>query len=400
MDSTQLTLDHPVSENNVKLRSILTQAQSSPNVATLIPEILDELKSVWRCKNITLFALDREKRQLFSRNKIDNLDSEIRVDISTSSLAGYVAGVGKPINLADAYSEKDLSKIHPQLSQGSTLDTPLSMKTQAIMVLPIPHNKKLIGVVEVINKRRSGESFSDADFKLAREISPVLGNIFSQLEEQYGMEPLPSTEVLSPEENLHRISQAIHSAKDIDEILIEFKESILNLFEAQALTIYAVDGQKNEIFSKVKSGDQINEIRVSISPVSIAGWVASHQQSVNIKDVYNEKELQSYHDDLKFDSSWDQKSGSVTKSVLVFPMIHSGKLMGVFQLVNKLDGECFTEQDEKSAAIISETLALAFHNQAKYVPPKPTKFSFLIQNGIINQYGNFFAFFLDGNPVI
>jgi len=385
MDSIQLTLDNPVTENNAKLRSLLAEAQSTPNIAAAIPEILDELKSVWRCQNITLFALDREKRQLFSRNVIKDLESEVRVDISTSSLAGYVAGVGKPINLADAYSEKDLSEIHPQLSKGSTLDEPLNIKTQAIMVLPIPHNKKLIGVVEVINKRRGGESFSDADFKLAREISPILGNIFSQLEEQYGMGPLPSTEVLSPEENLHRISQAIHSAKDIDEILIEFKESILNLFEAQALTIYAVDGQKNEIFSKVKSGDQINEIRVPISPVSIAGWVGSHQKSVNITDVYNEQELQNYHAELKFDSSWDQKSGSVTKSVLVFPMIHAGKLMGVIQLVNKLDGESFTEQDEKSAAIISETLALAFHNQAKYVPSKPTKFSFLIQNGIITE---------------
>jgi type II secretory ATPase GspE/PulE/Tfp pilus assembly ATPase PilB-like protein/GAF domain-containing protein len=385
MDSTQLTLDNPVTENNAKLRSILDQAQANSNVASIIPEILDELKSVLRCKAITLFALDRENRQLFSRNKIDNLESEVRVDISTSSLAGYVAGVGKPLNLTDAYSEKDLSEIHPQLSKGSTLDAPLNMRTQAIMVLPIPHNKKLIGVVEVINKRRDGESFSDADFKLAREISPILGNIFFQLEEQYGMESLPTSEVLSPEENLHQISQAIHSAKNIDEILIEFKESILNLFKAQAITIYAFDAQRNEIFSKVKSGDEINEIRAPISPVSIAGWVASHQKSVKIIDVYNEQELQSYHADLKFDSSWDQKSGSVTKSVLVFPLIHAEQLMGVIQLVNKLDGESFTEQDEKSVAIISETLALAFYNQAKYVPSKPTKFSFLIQNGIITE---------------
>jgi type II secretory ATPase GspE/PulE/Tfp pilus assembly ATPase PilB-like protein len=199
------------------------------------------------------------------------------------------------------------------------------------------------------------------------------------------LDPLPAIEKLSPEENLHRISQAIHSAKDIDEILIELKESILNLFEAQAITIYAVDGPKNEIFSKVKSGAEINEIRVAISPVSIAGWVASHEESVNISNVYDEQELQSYNPDLKFDSSWDKKSGSVTKSVLGYPMLYSGKLMGVLQLVNKLNEDKFTAQDEKSATIISETLALAFHNHTKYIPPKPTKFSFLIQNGIITE---------------
>ena len=385
MNSIQSSLGNPISENNLKLKSILAQAQTTSNIIEIIPDLINELKKIWRCKAITLFALDRENRQLFSRNIIENLESQVRVDISTGSLAGYVAGVGKPINLADAYSEKDLSQIHPQLSKGSTLDGPLGIRTQAIMVLPVPHNKKLIGVMEVINKRRDGEAFADADFKLAREISPALGNILARLEEEYGLEPLPVFKALSPEENLHRISQAIHSAKNIDEILIELKESILKLFEAQAITIYAVDSQKNEIFSKVKSGDHINEIRVPISPVSIAGWVASHQRSVNITDVYDEQELQSYHADLKFDSSWDKKSGSITKSVLGFPMIHAEKLMGVLQLVNKWDGTNFTEQDEKSATIIAETLALAFHNQAKYIPSRPTKFSFLIQNGIITE---------------
>ena len=385
MDSAQSTLASPVSENGAKLKSILAQTQTTHDIAAMIPDLINELKGIWRCKAITLFALDRENRQLFSRNAIDNLKSEIRVDISASSLAGYVAGTGKPINLADAYSEEDLAQLHPQLAKGSALDAPLGIKTQGIMILPIPHNKKLIGVMEVINKRRDGEAFSDADFRLAREMSPVLGKVFAQLEEEYGLEPLPAIEVLSPEENLHRISQAIHSAKDIDEILIELKESILKLFEAHAITIYAVDIQKNEIFSKIKSGEEINEIRVPISPVSISGWVASHQKSVNITDVYDEQELKNYHDDLRFDSSWDKISGSVTKSVLVYPMLHAEKLMGVIQLVNKLNGGKFTEQDEKSATIISETLALAFHNQAKYVPTKPTKFSFLIQNGIITE---------------
>ena len=66
-------------------------------------------------------------------------------------------------------------------------------------------------------------------------------------------------------------------------------------------------------------------------------------------------------------------------------MIYRAKLMGVVQVMNKLIGVGFTEQDEKSASIIAETLALAFHNQEKYVEPKPSKFSYLIQNGIITE---------------
>ncbi len=383
MDSVQSIIANPA-ENGSKLRSLLVQAQTTNDIAATIPELIQELKKIWQCEAITLFALDREKRQLYSRNAIENLGSGIRLDIGTSSLAGYVAGTGKSIHLADAYSEEELTNLHPQLSKGSTLDNALGIKTRAIMVLPIPHNKKLIGVMEVIHKT-SGEAFSDADYKLAREISPKLGIIFSLVEEKYGSDPLPLIELLSPEENLHKISQAIHSAKNIDEILIELKESILKLFDAQAITIYAVDGQKNEIFSKIKSGEQINEIRLPLSPESIAGWVGMHQKCVNIKDVYSEQELQNYHPDLRFDSSWDKISGNITKAVLVYPMLHAGKLMGVLQLVNKLNEDSFTPDDEKSATIISETLALAFNNQEKFVPSKPTKFSFLIQNGIITE---------------
>jgi type II secretory ATPase GspE/PulE/Tfp pilus assembly ATPase PilB-like protein/GAF domain-containing protein len=384
-----MTLDSLQSEgitssNGHKAKSMLARILSSKDIANSIPLLVKELKDLWDCEAITLFALDRDNRQLFSRNRIIDSQPEVRVEISTSSLAGYVAAVGKSVNIADAYSPEDLAQFHPKLSQGSTLDSVLSIRTRSLMVLPIPHNKKLVGVMEVIH-RKNGQSFSEQEFKLAREISPAIGQILSRLEEQYGMGSIPIEASVAPEECLHRISQAIHSAKNIDEILIELKDSILRLFESQAITIYAVDHQSNEIFSKVKSGDHINEIRLPISPISIAGWVAMEQKSVNISDVYNNEELVTYHPDLRFDSSWDKQSGNITKSIMGYPMIFSGKLMGVVQVVNKLTDGRFSEQDEKSASIIAETLALAFHNQAKYVEPKPTKFSHLIQNGIITD---------------
>ena len=379
-----LNKDDIASPNGNKAKSMLARIQSSKDLAASIPLLINELKELWDCEAITLFALDRDKRQLFSRNKIIDSQPEVRVDISTSSLAGYVAAVGKAVNISDAYSQEELTQFHPKLSQGSTLDSIVSMRTRSLMVLPIPHNKKLVGVMEVIH-RKNGDPFTEKEFKLAREVAPALGQILFKLEEQYGMGPIPAEPQVTPEERLHTISQAIHSAKNIDEILIELKDSILKLFESQAITIYAVDQHSNEIFSKVKSGEQINEIRLPISPVSIAGWIAMEQKSVNIADVYNEDELKDFHTDLRFDSSWDKKSGNISKSVMGCPMLYSGKLMGVVQLVNKLNGEKFTEQDEKAASIIAETLALAFHNQSKFVEPKPTKFSYLTHNGIITE---------------
>jgi type II secretory ATPase GspE/PulE/Tfp pilus assembly ATPase PilB-like protein/GAF domain-containing protein len=372
------------SSDGHKVKSILARILSAKDITSSIPLLIKELKELWGCEAVTLYALNRDKRQLFLRNKIIDSQPEIRIDISTSSLAGYVAAFGKAVNIVDAYSQEELTQFHPKLPQGSTLDKVLSIHTRSLMVLPIPHNKKLVGVMEVIH-RKNGEPFSEQEFKLARETSPAIGQILSRLEEEFStVTSHLETSVIS-EEGLHRISQAIHSAKNINEILIELIDPILQLFKSQAITIYAVDHQNNEIFSKLKSGNQISEIRLPISPLSIAGWVAMEQKCVNIYDVNNNEELLTYHPDLRFDKSWDKLSGFITKSIICYPLIFSGKLMGVVQIVNKLIGLGFTEQDEKSASIIAETLALAFHNQEKYVEPKPSKFSYLIQNGIITE---------------
>jgi transcriptional regulator with GAF, ATPase, and Fis domain len=72
MDNNQTTLNNP-SDKSSKLKSILSQAQISNDIATTIPELIRELKEVWQCEAITLYALDRENRQLFSRNSIKNL---------------------------------------------------------------------------------------------------------------------------------------------------------------------------------------------------------------------------------------------------------------------------------------------------------------------------------------
>jgi len=193
------------------------------------------------------------------------------------------------------------------------------------------------------------------------------------------------TKTAEPQVTLVNIVNSIHSAKNVDEILIELKNSILEAFEASLITIYAVNNQKNEIYSKVKSGNNINEIRVPISVNSIAGWVAMEQRMATINDVYNENELKTLNPNLAFDSSWDKKSGFKTKNMLVNPLIHEGKLMGVLQLINKKGSNQFSKVDEKNAEMISKTLALAFSNQSKFVAPKPTKFSYLINNGIISD---------------
>lgn len=183
-------------------------------------------------------------------------------------------------------------------------------------------------------------------------------------------------------ERLHYVTNKINSANNIDEILINLRDDILQLFDVDRLTIYCVDYTRDEIFSKYKVGTDIKEIRVPISPSSIAGYVASSMEMVNIPDVYDSMALKNINPDLKFDYSWDQKSGYKTTQVLAAPISFGNRLFGVIQLINKKDGNTFGDEDEKNILEIAKVLGIAFRNQTRMVQ---TRLNYLITQNIITE---------------
>ena len=192
-------------------------------------------------------------------------------------------------------------------------------------------------------------------------------------------------EQLEYQKKLNNITNRIHSASDTNDILLNLQDEMLGLFDADRITVYVVDGIKKQIVSRIKTGDEINEIRVPIDNGSIAGYCAASGKVVNLLDVYNEEELKCINPELKFDKSWDQKTGYKTTQVLVAPITYNKYLLGVIQLINKSGGKQFTEEDQSSALDIARVLGTAFFkNQKVAQKAKPTKFDFLIINNIIS----------------
>ncbi|MBZ0158009.1 MAG: Flp pilus assembly complex ATPase component TadA [Alphaproteobacteria bacterium] len=165
------------------------------------------------------------------------------------------------------------------------------------------------------------------------------------------------------EERISAVMDAVHAAKNFDEIMIGCKEQILGLVNADRLTLYAVDSVSNEIYSRFFTGEGVKEIRVPISSESLSGYAAFRKKTVNIKDAYNEEELKRIDPALSFNRSFDQKTGYRTRQVLVAPMLFNEELVGVIQLINKRTGEFFTEEERRSVEKIASKLAIAFRNQ-------------------------------------
>jgi type II secretory ATPase GspE/PulE/Tfp pilus assembly ATPase PilB-like protein len=188
------------------------------------------------------------------------------------------------------------------------------------------------------------------------------------------------------EAKLRKLSNTIHSAENINSILIGLRGKILELYEAELVTIYIFDKRKNEIYSKVKREEKaIKEIRIPVDNSSIAGFVALTGKTVNIINVYDENELLSIDPDLSFDNSWDKLSGFKTRHILSTPIRFRKQFLGVIQLVNKKNGTRFTLEDQKLLSDISETLGIAIHNQLRLAKKVTTKFELLTKNSIISE---------------
>ena len=188
-------------------------------------------------------------------------------------------------------------------------------------------------------------------------------------------------------ERVKQLMNHMHAAENLDQILVSMQDEILHVFDAEYLTIYAVDYEKRELYSRFLDLDQVEEIRVPLNEQSIAGFVARTKRTVNLADAYDKAELSRTHPTLTFDASWDQKTGVSTKQVLTVPVCGPrGTITGVLQLLNTKSADRFTPEDEDKVKDIAHTLGIALHNQYQLAKRQPQKFDTLLAAGLLSLH--------------
>lgn len=156
------------------------------------------------------------------------------------------------------------------------------------------------------------------------------------------------------------VVERIYLANRFHDLLPDIEASLLHLLRAERLTVYQRLRADQVIVSKFKSGDEIKEIRVPLSPTSIAGYVALNQVPLLIRDVYDANELQRIHPALRFNMAFDQRTGFRSRSMVVVPITHKGVGLGVVQLLNCTTGPSFCEIDLRNAVKLATILGQKF----------------------------------------
>jgi adenylate cyclase len=312
---------------------------------TLLEQILAALTlkigQILQADRTTIFLVDREKEQLWS--KIAQTEAgqslEIRVPLAVS-IAGQVARTGQPLNISDAYS-------HPLFNRD--IDRQTGYHTRNILCMPIfDTQRRVIAVVQLLNK--IGElPFNQQDEQLFSEFADSMGIILESCNSFYAAarNQRGASALLKATASL---GQSLNLEKTLQAVMDEARD----LMQADRSTLFLLDRDKRELWSKVASADGQTKIEIRIpADRGIAGYVASTGQTLNILDAYG---------DPRFDPSIDRRTGYRTRTILCMPVFNSENvLIGVTQLINKHQGS-FNALDEEFMRAFNIQAGIALEN--------------------------------------
>ena len=165
-----------------------------------------------------------------------------------------------------------------------------------------------------------------------------------------------------PEELEKRLNMLVkfggHIAQEtnLTKLLELIADQVKEMLTGDRCSVFILDRQTNELWSKIAQGMQQTEIRVPFGK-GIAGHVAATGQITNITDAYK---------DPRFNHDLDMMTGYRTRNILAVPLKNvSGRIIGVFEVINKNEG-IFDGEDEGILQLMGSLAASAIENAQLY----------------------------------
>ena len=157
---------------------------------------------------------------------------------------------------------------------------------------------------------------------------------------------------------LHAIQEFIDNAEnpemDVFALVDTILEAALASIEAKDGSLMLVDNEADELAFVVVHGEARDRLEGHRIPIStgIAGWVARNKEPVVVANV---------NLDPRFSQSVDRDFRFKTTSLLCAPVERKGKVVGVIQGLNKINGKTFNDEDLTLLSVVARQAAEAIH---------------------------------------
>ena len=238
---------------------------------------------------------------------------------AVGGLTAFVARTGRSARVNDP-AEAGLFGIDP---------AEISHATRNLLAVPLHWDGRLIGALELVD-RYDGSDFTLEDEARVSELADALG-------ERCDPEGLAGDAVA-----LRAFFQEVAAAVPSEDATLVLQGS-----DGRELLL----GASRRLESGIVDG-----LRLRLDQ-GIAGWVATQRLPVRLDDVLS---------DPRHYPEIERLTGFVPRTMLCVPLVMKGRLLGVIQCMNKLDGSAFSDDELRMVQTLADHAAIAIENASLY----------------------------------
>ena len=313
-------------------------------------ESLVTIKNFFCCRDIDLYKKDGNSR--FKYNK----DKQTFIPV-------------KEVGACEFALENNLQEVYQNVRDAETfLATADGDVDEPVLIQTFQTNNGTITYALVLRGKTNHSFFSTIDCRKLEAISVLLSLQYemenkldtdSPNEEQNNAEEEeedPRTKYYNRLQALLSVAEVIFGMLDLDELLPTIMEKACSLLKTERCSLFILDKTKNELYTRYQGGLE-KSIRIK-NGVGIAGYTSSTGNCVNITDAYS---------DPRFDKTSDKQTGFKTNTLLTVPIYDNrGEIAGVTEMINRLDGKAFDEEDIKMMVAFNVFCGISIDNANLY----------------------------------
>lgn len=339
------------------VRDIWRAMSSGLQLDQLLTLIMDKVTLLMEADRSTLYLLSDDGETLWSKVLQGDDFSEIRLKVG-EGIAGWVAQLGKIVNIPDAYTD---GRFQP------AVDTRSGYRTRSILCAPMRNSKgDIVGVLQVLNKKDGGPFTSDDEellVALATQAAMSIEN--SKLYHSVvakNVELVEARDKLQQRTNelnlLYEIEKLMSADLDLDELLRQILLQAMDTLGAEAGSIALREPESTELVFRTLAGpgaEQIEHRTIAVG-TGIIGWVVAHDQPL----IVNEPAA-----DTRHAASFAGELGLRPRNLVCVPL-RGDEVLGGIQLLDKqrrgdeeVGAPGFDEEDLKLLVLIASQAAKA-----------------------------------------
>ena len=299
------------------INEMTTAVTSTLDLAEIVRIALSRIKMLASAEAISLLRYDAERDELVfaATETLREATFDDAPARFAGGLASWVARTGRAARVSDPAGDGRCAG-----AAGLT-----DRHARHLLDVPVWHAGQIVGVLELAD-RYDGQPFSAADEAALNEVAAAV----------------------APRCDPQRLP---HDSDELRALLAEVSAAV----PSQATSFLLIDPSGRGLAfsaSRQLEPGAVDGLRMP-ADAGIAGWVARHRTPLLL-------------DDASADPRWhraiEEHTSFRPRSMLCVPLVSKDVLLGVIQVMNRLDGQPFDERQLRLAQILADHTAIAMEN--------------------------------------